>query len=77
MSAADKKDRTINLEKENNTLKEKENLLNREIVSMQTKLRRIESLIGQRNRYGELDGETRGVYDMQDDLQNEIDDLKT
>jgi len=33
-SAADKKDRIINLEKENNVLKEKENLLKVEITKM-------------------------------------------
>jgi len=43
---------------------------------MQTKLRRIESLIGQRSRCGDADEETRSVYDMQDDLQHEVDDLK-
>lgn len=45
MSSPDRKDKTMQLEIENNTLKEKENLLEREIVSMHTKLRRIEALI--------------------------------
>lgn len=45
MSAADKKDKIIEFERENNTLKEKENFLNEEIKMLTTKLRRVEGLI--------------------------------
>ena len=44
MNAADKKDKIIEIERENNTLKEKENFLNHEIKMMKTKLRRVENL---------------------------------
>lgn len=45
MSAADKKDKIIEFERENNTLKEKENFLQTEIKMLTTKLRRVEGLI--------------------------------
>ncbi len=54
-ASKDRKDKTIQLEIENNELKEKENLLQREIKSMQTKLRRIENLIQQRHKFGDDD----------------------
>ena len=41
MSSLYRKDRIMNLEQENNTLKEKKNLLESEIKKMETKLRRI------------------------------------
>ena len=50
MNSRDREDRTMDLERENNALKEKENLLQLEIRTMQTKLRRIEELINQRSR---------------------------
>jgi cell division protein FtsB len=74
MSSPDKKDRVINLEKENNTLKEKENILQTEIIKMQTKLRRIDGLIRSRSAAG---GETGyDSHDLQRDLQNEFDMMK-
>ena len=50
MSAADKKDKIINIERENYTLKEKENFLQQEILLMKTKLRRVEALMHSRAR---------------------------
>ena len=74
MSSPDKKDRVINLEKETNTLKEKENILQTEIIKMQTKLRRIDGLIRSRSAAG---GETGyDSHDLQRDLQNEFDVMK-
>jgi predicted nuclease with TOPRIM domain len=67
MSSPDKKDRIINLEKENNTLKEKENLLQTEVMKMQTKLRRIEGLIRSRSAVGG-DSSTYDSHDLQKDL---------
>jgi predicted nuclease with TOPRIM domain len=67
LSSPDKKDRIINLEKENNTLKEKENLLQTEVMKMQTKLRRIEGLIRSRSAVGG-DSATYDSYDLQQDL---------
>ena len=61
-ASKDRKDKTILLEIENNELKEKENLLQREIKSMQTKLRRIETLIQQRHKFG--DGESVDILDI-------------
>lgn len=52
MSSPDKKDRIIRLETENNTLKEKENILQSEITKMQTKLRRIDGLLRSRSAIG-------------------------
>ena len=75
MNAADKNDKIIEFERENNTLKEKENFLQQEIKMMQTKLRRVEGLIKSRGRaaddYGDYD-----VNDMQRDLKSECDDLR-
>jgi len=45
ISAADKKDKVIEIERENNTLKEKENFLTQEVKMLTTKLRRVEGLI--------------------------------
>ena len=59
ISAADKKDRVMGLEKENIVLKEKENLLQSEIQKMETKLRRIEGLARSRSKYM---GEESGNY---------------
>ena len=61
-ASKDRKDKTILLEIENNELKEKENLLQREIKSTQTKLRRIETLIQQRHKFG--DGESVDILDI-------------
>ena len=75
MSSLDRKDKTIQLEQENYNLKEKENLLSREIISMNTKLRRIEELIQKRGRFSDQ-GEN-DILDIQNDLQNECDELKS
>lgn len=75
MASRDREDRTMELERENNALKEKENLLQLEIKSMQTKLRRIEELINQRSRMGG-DG-PMDLIGIQNDLQHECDKLKT
>ena len=75
MSAADKKDKIIEFERENNTLKEKSNFLEQEIKMMQTKLRRVEALIKQRSRAADDDG-SYDITDMQRDLQSECDDLR-
>jgi hypothetical protein len=66
MSSPDKRDRIINLEKENNSLKEKENLLQTEITKMQTKLRRIDGLIRSRSAVGGDSG--YDSHDLQRDL---------
>ena len=75
MSSPDKKDRIIRLESENNTLKEKENILQSEITKMQTKLRRIDGLLRSRSAIGGDSG--YDSHDLQRDLQNEFDQLKT
>ena len=77
MSAADRQDKLITVERENNALKEKENFLRQEIVTMQTKFRRIEQLCKKRARAAEQMGE--GGYDITDmerDLKGEVDDLQ-
>lgn len=61
VSSSEREERKLQLERENTELKEKENLLNREIVSMQTKLRRIEALINQRAKTG---GNESAVADL-------------
>lgn len=66
LSSPDKRDRVINLEKENNSLKEKENLLQTEITKMQTKLRRIDGLIRSRSAVGGDSG--YDSHDLQRDL---------
>lgn len=75
MSSPDKKDRIIRLESENNTLKEKENILQSEITKMQTKLRRIDGLLRSRSAIGGDSG--YDSHDLQRDLQNEFDQLKS
>ena len=75
MSSPDKKDRIIRLESENNTLKEKENILQSEITKMQTKLRRIDGLLRSRSAIGGDSG--YDSHDLQRDLQNEFDQLLT
>ena len=62
MSAADKKDKIIEFERENNALKEKENFLRQEILMMTTKLRRVEGLIKSRGRAAVGDSD----YDITD-----------
>ena len=66
ISSPDKRDRIINIEKENNSLKEKENLLQTEITKMQTKLRRIDGLIRSRSAVGGDSG--YDSHDLQRDL---------
>ena len=66
MSSPDKRDKIIRLETENNTLKEKENILQSEITKMQTKLRRIDGLLRSRSAIG---GDS--AYDSHD-LQNDL-----
>jgi hypothetical protein len=74
---ADKNDRIIQIERENNTLKEKENFLRQEILMMQTKLRRVESLIKSRSRATDNLGDgDYDVTDMQRDLKTECEELK-
>ena len=75
MSAADQKDKIIEFERENNTLKEKENFLKQEITMMTTKLRRVETLIKSRGRMADDFGDY-DVTDMQRDLKEECDDLR-
>ena len=66
MSSPDKRDKIIRLETENNTLKEKENILQSEITKMQTKLRRIDGLLRSRSAIG---GDSSCLrYDLQNDL---------
>lgn len=51
----------MNLEQENNVLKEKKNLLESEIKKMDTKLRRIEGLMRSRGNLGQ-----DSMYDAKD-----------
>lgn len=53
MTSLDRKDKVMDLEQENNILKEKKNLLEVEVKKMETKLRRIEALM--RSRTGMSD----------------------
>ena len=78
MSVADKNDKIIEFERENNTLKEKRNLLDAEILMMRTKLRRIEELIRKRSRMEDsVDGSMEySARDMQRDLEGECDELR-
>lgn len=48
---ADDTDKIFDLEKENMTLKQKENLLEMEIVKMKTKLHRIDELMRKKSKY--------------------------
>lgn len=74
-SAADKKDKIIEFERENNTLKEKENFLYQEVTMMKTKLQRVETLMKSRARATD-DISDYDVTDMQRDLRGECDDLR-
>ena len=65
----------IEFERENNTLKEKENFLRQEITMMTTKLRRVEAMIKSRGRMADELGDY-DVSDMQRDLKDECEDLK-
>lgn len=78
ISAADKNDKIIEFERENNSLKEKENFLRKEITMMTTKLQRIESLIKMRSRVVDDLGVSSDytVNDLQSDLKNEVEDLR-
>ena len=76
MSAADKKDKVIEFERENNTLKEKENFLNQEVKMLTTKLRRVEALIKQRGHGYDDESGDYDVSDMQRDLRDECQDLR-
>ena len=76
MSAADKKDKVIELERENNALKEKENFLQQEIKMMKTKLLRVEGLIKKRARANADDEDCYDINDMHTDLNNECEDVK-
>jgi len=75
MSAADQQDKIIEIERENNILKEKENFLMQEIKMMMTKLKRVENLIKKRARTADAGGEY-DIVDMQQDLQSECEDLR-
>ena len=75
MSAADKKDKIIEFERENNTLKEKENFLHQEVKLLTTKLHRVEHLIRQRARNADEAGDY-DMSDMQRDLRGECNDLR-
>jgi hypothetical protein len=73
---ADKADRCINLERENNTLKEKGNLLSLEIHKMSTKVKRINGLMNKRYKHAHTEEGAYDVLDMEADLRGEIDSLK-
>ena len=62
MTSADKKDKVMYYEKENNVLKAKGTLLENEITKMKTKLHRIEELMRSRSKFG--DTEDYDVADM-------------
>ena len=62
MTSADKKDKVMYYEKENNVLKSKGTLLENEITKMKTKLHRIEELMRSRSKFG--DTEEYDVTDM-------------
>ncbi len=49
----ERNDRVMNMEQENNALKERKNLLEVEVKKMETKLRRIEALMRSRGNIGE------------------------
>lgn len=58
VNIADKNDRILDLERENNRIKTKENMLNDEITKMQTKLNRIDGLLRNRSQQAAKDGGT-------------------
>lgn len=66
------------LEKENLGLKEKENLLAREITKMQTKLRRIEELMrsGKQYKDGDFSSLQNDLEDQFSSIRDENDTLK-
>ena len=67
----------IEIERENNTLKEKENFLQHEIKMMKTKLRRVENLFKQRDHLADdAQSDSYSVTDMQRSLRGECDDLR-
>lgn len=74
MTSADKKDRVMFYERENNVLKAKGTLLMQEITKMKTKLHRIEELMRTRGKLA--DGNDYGISDMQRDLEDECEDIK-
>lgn len=74
MTSADKKDKVMHYEKENNQLKTKGTLLENEITKMRTKLHRIEGLMRSRSKCGDT-GESDASA-MQRDLENECDELR-
>ena len=63
----------MNLEQENDKLKQKKNLLNMEVRKMETKLRRIEALM--RSRANTAGDTGFDQADLQKDLQAEFDNL--
>lgn len=63
-------DKCHDLEKENLVLKEKENLLEREILKMQTKLRRIEELMKTKKTFSDND-----FARLQKDLEEQFGDI--
>lgn len=70
----DQTDKIFDLERENTTLKSKENLLETEIVKMKTKLRRIEELM-KKKRSTQSGAMTMLPEDIQRQLQGEIDKI--
>jgi predicted RNase H-like nuclease (RuvC/YqgF family) len=79
-TTADEKDRIINLSKENRLLKEKENLLEKEILKLNTKLRRIDNLARSvshmqandpSNQHGNVD-----MFSLQTELQDQLSSLR-
>ena len=71
MTSLDRKDKVMDLEQENNILKEKKNLLEVEVKKMETKLRRIEALMRSRSNFTDDAGYDANA--LQKDLQNEFD----
>ena len=74
MTSADKKDKVMFYERENNVLKAKGTLLTQEITKMKTKLHRIEELMRTRGKL--TDGNDYGISDVQRDLEDECADIK-
>ena len=70
----DQTDKIYDLERENTTLKSKENLLETEIIKMKTKLRRIEELM-KKKRSTQSGALTMLPEDVQRQLQEEIDKI--
>ena len=74
MTSADKKDKVMHYERENNVLKAKGTMLSNEITKMKTKLYRIEDLMRSRGRITE--GNEYDISDMQRDLEDECAEIK-